>query len=284
MAEVAARQSGRISFDQLRTTGVGRATITAWRRSGYLHRVLPRVYAVGHEGGSIEADLAAALLYAGPRAMLSHGTAIWWLELLKYPPAQIQVSTPRRVQSRADIVVHGDRRLERIWHNRLAMTTPSQAILDFAATGPPDLLRLVLANADYHDLLDVDQLLRMTGRGIAGSAALKHALDIHLPQLAHTRSDLEILLLTFCEAQRVPIPDINVYVHGFLLDAIWREQRVVVEVDGWRGHRTPAQLYANHQRDLELRARGHVVLRYAKRQFRIAPAAVAKDLLVHLAR
>jgi hypothetical protein len=137
VAAVAARQFGRVRYDQLRAVGIGRATINRWRHGGYLHPELPRVYAVGHPARSPESDLAAALLYAGPRAMLSHGTAIWGLELLKYPPREIIVSSPRRVRSPDNIVVHGRRQVERIRHNNLPVTTVTQAIIDFAAAGRP---------------------------------------------------------------------------------------------------------------------------------------------------
>ena len=93
VARVAAGQHGRVRYDQLLAAGVTDATVRRWRDAGYLHLVLPRVYAVGHPGSSTEADLAAALLYAGPGAMLSHATAAWWLGLLKYPPRQIILST-----------------------------------------------------------------------------------------------------------------------------------------------------------------------------------------------
>lgn len=56
----------------------------------------------------------------------------------------------------------------------------------------------------------------------------------------------------------------------------------MVEIDGWRGHRSPAQLYADRQRDLELRAAGYVVLRYTERQLIDAPAAVAADIRRYL--
>jgi hypothetical protein len=284
VSAVSGRQFGRVRYNQLRSAGVSARTIGRWRDDGYLHPELPRVYAVGHPGRSVESDLAAAVLYAGPGAMLSHGTGIWLLDLLRYPPPEIHVSTPRRVRSIGNIVVHDRRQRERVWRNGLPVTTPSQAILDFAATGPQDLLRLVLANADYHDALDVRELQKMTGRGIDGTAALNEALRIHLPQLAYTRSDNEILLVTFCETQHVPIPEINVYLYGFLLDALWRTQRLVVEIDGHRGHRTPAELYENHRRDLALRAKRFVVLRYARRQYIETPAVVAEDVLIHLAR
>lgn len=279
---LAGRQFGRVTADQLTRLGVSSRTIGRWRDDGYLYRVLPRVYGVGHPGRSIEADLAAAVLYAGPGAMLSHGTAVWCLGLLKYPPREIVVSTPRRVRDHANIRVHGRRHLERHWHRGLPITSPSQALLDFAATGPAKLLRLALANADYHGLLNLGAIQRIIGRGIDGSAALRDALAIHLPQLAHTRSDGEVDLLLFCETHDIPIPEVNVYVHGHLIDALWREQRLVVEVDGHEGHHTPAQLYANHQRDLILRSRGLVVLRYAKRQFKQAPQAVAADVLRYI--
>jgi very-short-patch-repair endonuclease len=118
--------------------------------------------------------------------------------------------------------------------------------------------------------------------GAAGAPALKDALRIHLPELARTRSWLEAFLLTFCQSQRLPIPQVNISLHGWLVDAHWPGTNVVVEVDGWKGHRTPAQLYTDHQRDLELRAAGYVVLRYTERQLTETPAAVAADIRRYL--
>ncbi len=81
-AELARNQFGRVSRAQLRELGIADGTISPWLAGGYLHRVLPRVYAVGHQAPAIEADLAAALLYAGPKAALSHASAAWWLGLV----------------------------------------------------------------------------------------------------------------------------------------------------------------------------------------------------------
>jgi very-short-patch-repair endonuclease len=278
LAALAGRQRGRVRYDQLRTLGIGHATIKRWRDSGYLHPELPRVYAVGHAAKSTESDLSAALLYAGPGAELSHGTAIWWLDLLKYPPPQIHLSTPRRVRSLDGIVVHRERHLDRVIHKGFPVTTHSQAILDFAATGPPDLLRLVLANADYDDLLDIEELQSMMGRGVDGTVALRGALEIHLPELARTRSDLEKLLLHLCQTQQLPIPHINKYIGPHLVDAYWPKHMLVVEVDGWRGHRTRAQRERDYRKDLELRASGLRVNRYTWHQCQDTPADVAADL------
>src|SRR6202045_2481733 len=96
VARVAGRQFGRISWIQLRALGVDNRTINRWLATGYLFRVLPGVYAVGHRAKTTEADLFAAVLYAGPGAMLSHATAAWWVGLVKSRPYMIHVSTPRR--------------------------------------------------------------------------------------------------------------------------------------------------------------------------------------------
>lgn len=280
VAELARRQRGRVRVDQLKSLGIDRTQIHRWRASGYLYPELPRVDAVGHPGRTTESDLAAAVLYAGPGAMLSHATAAWWLGLLKYPPAGIHVSSPRGIRSQGDIHVHGRRQLERVLHNGLPVTTPSQTIIDFAATGPGDLLGFVLANADYQDILDSQALAAV--RGVAGAPALRQALKNYLPQLAEARSRGERLLLTLCQEHDLPIPHVNVYLCGWLVDAHWPGTKVVVEIDGWQGHRTPAQLYRDHRRDLELREAGFVVLRYTERQLLDTPAAVAADIQRYL--
>jgi predicted transcriptional regulator of viral defense system len=78
---------------------MGRDQVARWVSEGYPDPVLPDVFAVGHRAPSVEADLMAALLYAGPGAMLSHATAAWWLGLIEHRPTVIKVSTPRRCKS-----------------------------------------------------------------------------------------------------------------------------------------------------------------------------------------
>jgi very-short-patch-repair endonuclease len=180
--------------------------------------------------------------------------------------------------------VHERRQLERVHRNGLPVTTVPQTLLDLAADSKDGLLRFALANADYEDLLNLDALEAACGRGAPGSARLRAALAAHRPELAHTRSDLERLLIELCEAHRLPLPKLNVYRHGWLVDAVWDEHRLVVELDGYDGHRSRAQLESDHQRDLELRSRGYVVLRYTWRQLTRRPDAVALDIRRELDR
>src|SRR5579859_7316313 len=124
---LAGRQAGRVAWWQLKALGADDKEIGRWVSGGYLHKVLPRVYAVGHRAPSVEADLWEAVLYAGPGAMLSHATALWWRGLIDKRPRPLQVITPRRCQSQPGIRVHGRRTCDRVLHKSLPTATVEQA-------------------------------------------------------------------------------------------------------------------------------------------------------------
>lgn len=283
VARVANRQWGLVSWAQLIRLGLDRRTISHQVRDGYLHRVHPRVYAVGHRAPSVESGLAAALLYAGPGAMLSHATAIWWLGLSDRRPPAIDVSTPRRCRSIAGLKVHGRRVCERVWRRGLTITTVEQSLLDFAAVATVDRVRHALATADYLKLLDLDALRAVAGSGRAGSAKLRQARTRHEPKLARTRSPLERLFLPLCERAGIPLPDINVYVEGILVDAVWWDQRLIVELDGRDNHSSWAQIQRDRSNELRLRTAGFDVVRYGWIQVEDESELVEHDLLAQLA-
>jgi hypothetical protein len=278
VGQLADRQAGRVSVAQLGALGIESWLIARWAEGGYLHQVLPRVYAVGHRAPSVNADLTAAVLYAGPGAMLSHATALWWRGLIDHQPWPIQVSTPRRCQSLRGVKVHGRRTCEREWHKGLPTTTIEQALLDFAAVAPLDRIRFALANADHGKVLDVAALQVIAGNGRAGSTKLATALKRHEPKLAKTRSPLERLFLPLCEKYGVPLPDdVNVRVAGVLVDAVWWKQKLVVELDGKGNHSSWAQIQRDRSNELTLRGAGFDVLRYGTLQLEDEPKLVEDD-------
>jgi very-short-patch-repair endonuclease len=269
---------GRLSWAQLRDCGIAEATISHWTANGYLYEEHPRVYAVGHRTGPVEADLAAALLYAGPGAMLSHQTAAWWWGLTDRRPNVIHVSTPKRCRSHRAVTVHGRRSLLRDWHNGLTVTTVPQTLLDYAAVMPFEDVRYVLAEADYRRVLDLDAARAVTGRGKPGSTQLARALKVHWPDLARTDSPAEREFLYLVEAGGLPRPQVNVRLCGFKVDCYWPQFRVAVEIDGGQGHGTERQVARDHGRDLKLRSVGIVVRRYSRAQVRQDGELVLADL------
>jgi predicted transcriptional regulator of viral defense system len=266
LGQVASRQWGRVTWAQTQALGVDRRTATEWVEQGYLHRKLPGVYAVGHAASSPEADLAAALLYAGPGAMLSHATAAWWLGLLDTSPRVIHVSTPRQCRSQPGIKVHARRKTNRIWHNKLPTTTLPQALLDLASQRPLRTVRRALANADYRGWLDVGAIQAALGPGKPGSARLRTALAEHQPRFARTKSENEVLFLEICESAGLPLPETNAYIAGWEVDALWRHQRLAIEIDGYGNHRSPAQVRRDRRKDHALRSHGLTPIRYSDEQ------------------
>jgi predicted transcriptional regulator of viral defense system len=275
---VAERQAGRVSAFQLTALGIESVVVVRWVADGYLQPVLPRVYAVGHRAPSVEADLWAAVLYAGPGAMLSHATALWWHGLLDHRPWPLQVTTPRRCRSLDGIRVYARRAHPRITENGLPTTSLEQALLDFAASAPIERIRYALANADFHKVLDIPALQVIAGRGRSGSTRLRKALTRHEPKLARTRSPLERTFVLLCERAGIPLPEVNVHVEGVLVDAVWRDRRLVVELDGRDNHSSWAQIQEDRTKEMRLRAADYIVIRYGTRQVEEELDLVAADL------
>ena len=126
--------------------------------------------------------------------------------------------------------------------------------------------------------MTLDEVEAVLGPGRPGSAALRAALDCHRPQLARTKSRLEENFVLFCERHSFTPPDVNVWVHGWLVDAVWFEHNVAVELDSHLAHGTPSKLESDHRRDLDLRAAGFTVLRYTWQQLTGEPDLVVADL------
>jgi very-short-patch-repair endonuclease len=168
--------------------------------------------------------------------------------------------------------------MDRAWHKHLTVTTVPQTLLDCAAQSPLEDIRYFLAEADYHRVLDLDAVRALVGRGKPGSGRLSRAVELHWPDLARTRSKLERDFLFLVEAGGLPRPEVNVRLCGLTVDCFWPEHRVVVELDGPRGHGTQRQVSRDHGRDLTLRAAGIVVRRYGPRQIYGEAPLVLADL------
>jgi very-short-patch-repair endonuclease len=281
-AEIAGKQWGVIGSAQLRACGVGGRIAAGWRRAGRLHRLHPGVDALGHPTVPTEGRMVAALLYAGPDAVLSHHVAAWWWGLTKQEPTVIDVSSSLRAGASNGVIVHRRRGFERTRHRRFPVTTVPQTFLDLAATAPLAVVRRALAEADYQKLFDPRAVVAITGQGKPGSQRLREAVERHQPRLAHTRSYLEERFLALLENEDLPLPELNVRLAGWTVDALWRQQRVVVELDGYDNHHTPAQIQRDRRKELALRAAGFVVLRYTLHQVTEESALVIADLAPRL--
>lgn len=93
-----------------------------------------------------------------------------------------------------------------------------------------------------------------------------------------TRSELEARFLAICRRHRLPSPETNVRVGPFVVDFLWRRQRLIVELDGWESHGIRSAFEADRERDTELALLGFKVLRFTWRKVRHDPAGVTAGL------
>jgi hypothetical protein len=274
---IAARQWDVIGHRQLRRCGLGDSAIFRWVRSGRLHRMYPGVYSLGHPPRRYESQLAAALIYLGPGAALSHLTALWWWDLLRFRPNTIHVSSARQRRPLGIIALHRPSTIERVFRRRLPVTPIARALVESAPLLAPNELRRTLAQAEFKRGLKLDEVEALLGKGHRGSAALRAALQNHLPQLAHTKSDLEDDFIFLCERFGIPLPQVNIKVAGWEIDAYWPEVGVAVELDGSGNHGTEVFVARDRRKELALRQAGLAVVRYSADQVARDPEAVAAD-------
>jgi very-short-patch-repair endonuclease len=74
-------------------------------------------------------------------------------------------------------------------------------------------------------------------------------------------------------AAQLPMPDVNVRIGPIEVDFLWRQERLVVEVDGFRFHASRAAFERDRLRDAELQAGGLRVMRVTWRQLTREPEA-----------
>lgn len=278
LATLATRQDGVVSRDQLDSLGFSRSAISRWVATERLHRIHPGVYSVGHSALALDARLVAALLYAGDRAVLSHTTAAWLWRLIDAEPKRIHLAVPGRRSSLPDVRVHRSRRIEVVEHRGFRVTSVARTLVDLAAMLSYRELRRALSEADFRGLLSINEVNSALGRGLSGSRPLRRAVNEHLPQLAQTLSALEERFLELCEEAGLPLPAVNAIVGGMRVDALWREQRVIAELDGAAAHGGWAQVSRDRDRELALRRMGFRLVRYTWRQITERPAEVVADL------
>jgi very-short-patch-repair endonuclease len=168
--------------------------------------------------------------------------------------------------------------------DRIPVTTPARTLLDLGAVVSASELERALAEAQVRRLVRrrdlLDQLERNRGR--AGTRALREILEVPGGP-APTRSEAERRLLRLVRSAGLPRPLVNTGVASLEVDVLWRDQRLVVEVDGFRCHSSRASFERDRKRDALLAASGYTVLRVTSRQLVNEPEAVVARIAGALA-
>lgn len=278
IAQLAARQHGVVDRRQLVELGVTRRAIERRIERGRLHVVHRGVYAVGHRALTQHGRWMAAVLAAGPSAVLSHHSAAALWGIRPTSRTRIEVTVPRTLHATKHLHPHCAvlPQDERTTHQGIPVTTPARTLLDLAATLDLRQLERAFNEAEVLRLTSPTPVEELVQRHQPrGTTNLRTLL---LNARSATRSELEAMFLAFLDRHDLPTPQTNTIIEGTEVDAAWREHGLIVELDGYAHHGTRAAFEADRRRDRRLIAAGWTVLRVTWRDLNERPHEIAAQL------
>ncbi|MFL5906277.1 MAG: type IV toxin-antitoxin system AbiEi family antitoxin domain-containing protein [Solirubrobacterales bacterium] len=289
--ELVERQHGVVTRRQLLELGMTAKAVDRRIASGRLHPIWRGIYAVGRPRLGLRGWWLGAVLACGHEAVLSHfsAAALWGIrgrnigyEGERDRPGAIHVSVAESAtHRRKGIRAHRRRSLaarDRASSQRIPVTAPGRTLIDIAPELSENALERAVNEADRLELIDPESLRSEleVHRGMDGAPALRRVLDRRTFTL--TDSDLERRFVSLIRRAGLPSPLTQQEVNGFRVDFFWPEPGLVVETDGLRYHRTPAQQSSDRVRDQVHTAAGLTALRFTHAQVRFDPDRVVKTL------
>jgi hypothetical protein len=264
VARLAARQYGHVTRAQLLRLGMHRRTISRRLDAGSLIRVHAGVYAVGHLREDPVARAMAAVLACGPNAVLSHHSAAALWGFRKWYGGPVHVTAPT-LHRRRGIKAHRRplTRREIRRHQGIPVTTPARTLLDIARDLPEKQLIRAINDALVAECLK-DRHLHGT------------RLECYVGELS--RSPLEDDVKPWIKRFDLPEPLYNAKIGGYEADVYYPEAKLIVELDGWRFHRTKKAFEDDRERDAYMLARGIATIRITRARLANAPAKEAGRL------
>jgi very-short-patch-repair endonuclease len=281
--KVAERQHGVISARQLLRLGLDRDAIRHRVRSKRLHLLMRGVYALGRPEVSREGRWMAAVLVCGDGAVLSHSSAAALMRI-GVERDEIEVSVPGSSHlARSGLKIHRRAALrpgDVGEFMRIPVTSPALTLIDLAADRHYSNLVLErgINEADKYDLFTPHDLRAELDAhpSLGGVDRLRLMLDRRTFRL--TREELERRFLPLARDAGLPTPLTGQWVNGFEVDFYWPDLGFIVETDGLRYHRTPAEQARDRERDQAHTAAGMAQLRFTHEQVRYRPDYVRTTL------
>jgi Protein of unknown function (DUF559)/AbiEi antitoxin C-terminal domain len=275
---LARAQHGVLTRRDLEGLGFSKIAIDHRLETGRLHLISRGLYAVGRPELTPHGRWMAAVLVCGDDAALSHRSAaeLWGIGYEERGRIDVTVRRECRIR-RSGLMVRARASLPEqsfVRRHGIPVTHPVQTLIDLATELKIMRLERAVNEADKLDLVDPETLRRALDGyvGVPGVRALRTMLDRHTFRLSD--SDLEILFRPLALAAGFPMPLSKHWLLGYETDFFFPDNDLVVETDGLRYHRTPAQQARAAKRDQKHVAAGFRVLRFTHWQIAHAPDEV----------
>jgi Transcriptional regulator, AbiEi antitoxin/Protein of unknown function (DUF559) len=282
---VAAKQNGNITRVQLFDLGLDKHAIGYRVKIGRLFRVFRGVYSVGRRPITVQEWATAAVLACGPGAAVSHRSAmvVWGYWRHWETPIEVTVVGDRRTSG---IRVHRSTTLHRrdvTTQLGIRVTTPARAALDMSPRLNDAQLKRTVSNMLGSPWANEDQFAETVARHPHAPGAKRIAGLLGLPGTP-TRSGWEDGFPVFCEEHGLPAPVMGASLHGYIVDALFAAERVIVELDSWNFHKSKIAFETDRERDAEMLARAYVTIRMTWERIEQRPQREARRLHAILAR
>jgi very-short-patch-repair endonuclease len=274
LARLAGAAHGVVTRGQLVGAGLSPEEIRQRLRSGALLREYRGVYRVGHRAPSAEARYLAAVWACGDGALLSGRAAGHLLGILATPPSTPEVTAPteRRVPG---IRTYRYRTVREpyLWRG-IPVTTPARTLVDLSSVLAVSDLARACHEARIRFGTAPGEVEAILGRR-RGARELRRVLhgDVHV-----SLSALERRFLALMRREGLPLPVTNRPAGGRYVDCRWLEQRLTVELDGYRYHSSRHAWELDRRREREAYARGDDFRRYTYGDVFDEPAPMLAEL------
>src|SRR5690348_11217402 len=280
--ELARNQHGVVSRDQLLAVGYKRHAIDHRIRTGRLYPLHRGIYAVGRPQVTRHGRWMAGVLACGSGAIISHSSAAALWRMGPEERGVVELSLPSPFQRRRPgLRIHRRPPLKARDLTReygIPVTTPVQTLIDMSLRLDRLGVERMINEADKYNLTHPPQLREALDAraGEPGVARLRHILDRRTFRL--TKEELERRFLPLARQAGLPTPLTGQFVNEFEVDFYWPDLGLVVETDGLRYHRTPAEQARDRLRDQAHTAAGLTQLRFTHEQVRYEAAHVVRVL------
>lgn len=210
--------------------------------------------------------------------MLSHSSAavLWRIGYEQRGLMEVSLPSPSR-RRRPGIRIHRRPSLTQsdiTTRHNIPVTNPIQTLIDLALRLGRRGIERAINEADKYDLVHPPELRKALDlrAGEPGVARLRQILDRRTFRL--TKEELERRFLPLARKAGLPVPLTGQWVNEFEVDFYWPDLGLVVETDGLRYHRTPAEQARDRLRDQAHTAAGLIQLRFTHEQVRYEPEHV----------
>jgi hypothetical protein len=288
LANLAARQYGIVTRDQLAELGYTDRMVDHALQTGRLQAWHRNVFAVGHGGLSPHGLCMAAVMFRGEGALISYQSAVWLWGLERRLEIPVNVSVRWRGHSQDAIGLHHCPALRGEDLSKtegLPVTAVPRTLLDYASTAKQYRLEAAIDRADRLDLLDPGAIDRITEevRGHRGRRRLQDAIGIYR-ETGFTRSGGEKRMLAALADAGIPRPAVNIFIEGYELDFYWEREHFAVELDSWEHHRGRRSFEEDRKRQEELAMADIEIIRITGTRLKHEPSRVAIRIAEHLDR